>query len=180
MGVTLAGAAAATTPIGQAQVVGAVLHDGVRGTTAPIINAARAVTAAYASVATGDVADLISTLQGVQVTRPWQIPELEWAYACPAGGITDAADAVLAAAAGAGLRRYVTSMTLSNASATATEVVIKDGAAVIWRGHLPANAAMCEIVFGNPLKTTANTALNFACVTAGAAVYVSAQGFTAA
>jgi hypothetical protein len=35
-------------------------------------------------------------------------------------------------------------------------------------------------VFGNPLRTTAATALNFACITTAAAVYVNAQGFTAA
>jgi hypothetical protein len=70
-------------------------------------------------------------------------------------------------------------MQLSNNSAVATEVVLKDGATIIWRGHLPANAPMSEIIFENPLKTTANTALNFACITNGAAVYVNAQGFTA-
>jgi hypothetical protein len=38
---------------------------------------------------------------------------------------------------------------------------------------------MSEVIFENPLKTTANTALNFACITSGAAVYVNAQGYTA-
>ena len=36
-----------------------------------------------------------------------------------------------------------------------------------------------EIVFSNPLRTTANAALNVACITTAAAVYVNAQGFTA-
>jgi len=36
-----------------------------------------------------------------------------------------------------------------------------------------------EIAFYNPLKTTANAALNFACITTGAQVYVNAQGYTA-
>ena len=85
----------------------------------------------------------------------------------------------LVAAAGAGLRRYICSLQLSNNSAVATEVVLKDGATIIWRGHLSANAPMAEIIFENPLRTTANTALNFACITTGAAVYVNAQGFTA-
>jgi hypothetical protein len=178
--VLLAGATAATTPIGQVTAVGAVAHDAVRGTTAPIINAARALSAAYTTVATGDVADLITTLQGVLVTRPWQIPELEWSYAAASGGVVNTTDVPLVAAAGAGLRRYITGLSLSNANATATEVVLKDGATVIWRGHLPANAPMMEVVFENPLRTTAATALNFACITTAAAVYVNAQGFTAA
>ena len=161
------------------QVVGGSAHDAVISGN-PVRVGARAMSAAYATVATGDQADLISTLQGVLVTRPWQIPELEWSYAAAAGGVVNTTDVVLAAAAGAGLRRYITSMTLSNNSATATEVVLKDGATIIWRGHLPANAPMSEVLFQNPLKTTANAALNFACITTAAAVYVNAQGFTAA
>jgi hypothetical protein len=179
LGVILTGATASTTAIGQAVAVGPVAHDGARGTSAPIINAGRAVSAAYTTVATNDVADMITTLQGVQIVRPWQIPELEWAYAAAAGGAINTTDVVLAAAAGAGLRRYINSMQLSNNSAIATEVVLKDGATIIWRGHLPANAPMSEIIFENPLKTTANTALNFACISTGAAVYVNAQGYTA-
>lgn len=145
----------------------------------PIRISARALTAAYGTVTNGSTADLMSTTQGVLTVRPYTIPELEWSYAAAAGGVINTTDVVLAAAAGAGLRRYITSMTLSNNSATATEVVLKDGATVIWRGHLAANAANVEIIFSNPLKTTANTALNFACITTAAAVYVNAQGYTA-
>lgn len=180
LGVILTGATAATTNIGTvtANVAGQAAHDAVISGN-PVRMAARALTAAYASVATGDVADLVSTLQGVLVTRPWQIPELEWSSVAAAGGVINTTDVVLAPAAGAGLRRYICSLQLSNNSAVATEIVLKDGAAIIWRGHLPANAPMSEIIFENPLKTTANTALNFACIATGAAIYVNAQGFTA-
>lgn len=180
LGVVLTGATSTATNIGTvtANVAGQAAHDAVIAGS-PVRVAARAATAAYASVASGDVADLVTTLQGALITRPWQIPELEWAYASAAGGVVNTTDVVLAAAAGAGLRRYVTSLQLSNNSATATEVVLKDGATIIWRGQLPANAPLAEIVFANPLKTTANTALNFACLTTAAAVYVNAQGYTA-
>ncbi len=180
LGVILTGATAATTNIGTvtANVAGQAAHDAVISGN-PVRMAARALTAAYASVATGDVADLVSTLQGVLVTRPWQIPELEWSSVAAAGGVINTTDVVLAPAAGAGLRRYICSLQLSNNSAVASEIVLKDGAAIIWRGHLPANAPMSEIIFENPLKTTANTALNFACIATGAAIYVNAQGFTA-
>jgi len=153
-------------------------HDAVI-TGAPVRLAGRALSAAYATVATGDTADLMTTLQGVLTTRPYTIPELEWSYASAAGGVVNTTDVVLAAAAGAGLRRYIVSMGLSNNSATATEVVLKDGATVIWRGHLPANAPNLHIDFGTPLRTTANAALNFACITTAAAVYVNAQGYIA-
>lgn len=168
-----------STNVTASGITGNVAHDtAISG--APVRIAGRAISAAYTTVSTGDVADLVTTLQGVIVTRPWQIPELEWSYASAAGGVINTADVVLAAAAGTGLRRYITSMTLSNNSATATEVVLKDGATIIWRGHLPGNAGNVSISFQNPLKTTANAALNFACITTAAAVYVNAQGFTAA
>ena len=153
-------------------------HDAVIS-GAPVRIAGRALAAAYATVATGDTADLMTTLQGVLTVRPYTIPELEWSYASAAGGVINTTDVVLSAAAGAGLRRYIVSMGLSNNSATATEVVLKDGATIIWRGHLPANAPNLHIDFGTPLRTTANAALNFACITTAAAVYVNAQGYTA-
>ncbi|MHB8973304.1 MAG: hypothetical protein ACYC3X_24060 [Pirellulaceae bacterium] len=122
----------------------------------------------------------MTTLQGVQIVKPWQIPELEWSYAAAAGGIVNTTDVALAAAAGAGLRRYITSLQVKNTNATATELVLKDGATVIWRGHVAANMTATDTIeFANPLRTTANTALNVACITTGAAVYVNAQGYTA-
>lgn len=171
-----------STPSGTSSqsVQGPTAHDAVVSGN-PVRLAGRALSAAYTTVATGDVADLITTLQGVLVTRPFQIPELEWSCAAASGGVVNTTDVTLAAAAGAGLRRYITSIQLKNANDVATEVVLKDGATVIWRGHVSASMGSTEeIVFTNPLKTTANTALNFACITTGAQVYVNAQGYTAA
>lgn len=170
------------TPTGTSSqsVQGPTAHDAVVSGN-PVRLAGRALSAAYTTVATGDVADLITTLQGVLVTRPFQLPELEWSYAAASGGITNTTDVALVSAGGAGLRRYITSIQLKNANATATEVVLKDGTTVIWRGHVSASMGSTEeIIFSNPLKTTANTALNFACITTGAQVYVNAQGYTAA
>lgn len=154
-------------------------HDAAIAGT-PVRIAGRALSAAYATVSTGDTADLMTTLQGVLTTRPYTIPELEWSYASAAGGIVNTTDVALAAAAGAGLRRYIKSLQLQNTAATATEVVLKDGATVIWRGYLAASAtALLNVDFACPLKTSANAALNFACITTAAAVYVNAQGYTA-
>ena len=167
------------TGIASLNVQGPAAHDAVV-TGNPVRVGGRALSAAYATVATGDIADLVTTLQGVLVTRPWQIPELEWSYVSAAGGIVNTTDVPLAGAAGAGLRRYITSMQLKNINATATEVVLKDGSTIIWRGHVSASMTTSEeVVFNNPLKTSANAALNVACITTAAAVYVNAQGFTA-
>jgi hypothetical protein len=133
------------------------------------------------AVTSGRVVDLLATLIGALVSKPFSIPEADWQYAGAAGGITGTADVVLKAAAAAGIRNYVTSIDLRNAHATvATEVVIKDGSAVIWRQLLPAAmAAPVNIVFPTPLRGSAATAVNFACLTTGAQVYVNAQGYAA-
>jgi hypothetical protein len=160
-------------------VVGPAAHDAAISGN-PLRLAGRALTANYATVATGDTADLVTTLVGALVVRPFAIPELDWIAAAPSGGIVNTTDVVLAAAAGAGLRRYMTGLQIRNASASvATEIVIKDGATVIWRGQAPLNSDPENIVFPTPLKTAANAALNVACITTGAQVYVNAQGYTA-
>jgi hypothetical protein len=133
------------------------------------------------AVTTARGVDLLATLIGALVTKPYAIPEADWQYAAAAGGIINTTDVVLRAAAAAGIRNYVTSIDVRNAHATvATEVVIKDGATVIWRQLLPAAmASPVEITFPTPLRGTAATAMNVACITTGAQVYVNAQGFVA-
>lgn len=146
----------------------------------PIRGGGRARTANVAAVAQDDATDLVTTLVGVQIVKDFSIPELDWSAAAPAGGLTALTDQVLAAAAGAGLRRYMTGLQIRNASASvATEVVIKDGATIIWRGQFPINSPIEDVYFASPLKSSANAALNAACLTTGAAVYVNAQGYTA-
>lgn len=101
----------------------------------------------------------------------------DWTFACTAA-IAVTSDVVVQAAAGAGVRNYVTAMQITNNSATATEIVLKDGSTVIWRGYVGASMLTpVQFIFKTPLRTTANAALNFACITVGAGVYISAQGF---
>ena len=178
-GQSVAGQAIGVQTTNTVLVQGAIAHDSNMNGN-PVRVGARAVNAAYTTVANNDAADLITTLQGVLVTRPWQIPELEWSYAAVAGGIVNTTDVVLAAAPAAGLRRYVTSIQVQNAGAVATDLLLKDGATTIWRCFCPANMPLTEISFDNPLKATAATALNAACSVTGSAIYVNAQGFTAA
>lgn len=123
------------------------------------------------------------TTNGAVVNRQFAIPELDWSYAALTGGIINTTDVTVKAAAGAGLRNYVTGLNCTNAAAAvATEVVLKDGATVIWRGYLglvAQGSAMIAVAFPTPLKSTANTALNVAAITTAAAVYCNLQGYTA-
>lgn len=165
--------------VGINQVVGAAAHDAAI-TGNPVRTAGRALTANYTAVASGDTADITTTLVGAQIIKPFSIPEADWQYAAASGGIINTTDVVARAAGAAGIRNYVTGLQLRNVSAVSTEVVIKDGATVIWRDFMPANnATPREVVFQTPLKGTAATALNIACVTTGAAVFANLQGYQA-
>jgi hypothetical protein len=132
-----------------------------------------------AAAASGRLMTLLGTLVGALVNKPFSIPELDWSYAGPIAGLTTAADTAARAAAGAGIRNYVTALQVQNASATATEFQIKDGATVIWRCLLPANSSFLDITFPSPLKGTANTALNIQAVTAASVVVANLQGYAA-
>lgn len=100
-----------------------------------------------------------------------------WSSTGPA--LTTTADRVLLPAQGGTLRGYLCGLQMANAGNTATEIVVKDGASVLWRFFLRAGAEGSNVGFVQPLRTSANTALGFACLTAGAAVYVNAQGYVA-
>jgi len=111
-----------------------------------------------------------------------------WSYAAASGGIANTTTAVtIAAAAGAGLRNYLTGLQIfSDTLGTATEIAIRDGASgtVLWRGKIGTGGAFvgAEIKFTCPLKGTANTLMEFVTLTASGtgSVYVNAQGYTAA
>ncbi|HWH69182.1 MAG TPA: hypothetical protein VNT26_07340 [Candidatus Sulfotelmatobacter sp.] len=162
-----------------ATAAGQTAHDGVISGS-PVRIGARAITSNYAAVASGDAADLISTLVGALITKPYAIPELDWSYGSSTA-VINTSDVALKAAGAAGIRNYLTGLQLMNSNATGTAVVVKDGAStVIWAGYLPANmTAPLVVQFATPLKGTAATAMNFACLTTAAAVYVSAQGYQA-
>lgn len=164
-----------------AQVVGAVAHDGaVSGN--PVRTAGRGLSADYTAVASGDVADFITTLTGKQVTYPYALPGSTWNYAAASGGITNTTGVTAKAAAGAGVRNYVTSAQVINGHAsTATDVQIRDGASgtVLWRGFAQAAGGGVSAYFDPPLRGTANTLVEVACGTTATATYFNLQGFTA-
>lgn len=164
---------------------GAAAHDGaVSGN--PVRIAGRALTANYTAVATGDTADLVTTLVGALVQKPYSIPEADWTYAAATGGISNTTTAVtFKAAAAAGIRNYITGLDIFHESlTTATELAIRDGAAgtVIWRTKIQTGAAgRIHIQFITPLKGTAATLLEVVTLTAsgGGAVFFNAQGYIA-
>lgn len=169
---------AVTVASGALTASGSAAHDAAISGN-PVRIGGRAVSANYTAVATGDVADLITTLVGALVQKPYSIPEGDWTYAGPAAGLTTGSDQAIQAAAGAGLRRYVTNLSIQNNSATATLFELKDGTTVIWRCQCTANMPIIDVQFPTPLRTAANAALNAQAVTAASVVIVNMQGYTA-
>jgi hypothetical protein len=168
-------------------VQGPIAHDAAISTRNAERISGRARTTNYAAVTASDnMADFTSTMVGAQIVKPFSIPEEEWQYAAAAAGIVNTTTAVtFKAAAGAGIRNYITSIQIqSETLGVATEVAIRDGAAgtVIWRTKLSTTAQPLDpIVFASPLKGTANTLLEVVTLTASVtgAVYFNAQGYQA-
>lgn len=159
-------------------VVGAGTHSAA-SSGAPVRVAGRVNTTSDITLVSGDTSDLFITSAGQLVVKQYATAEVDWQYASLAGGIVNTADVAVKVAAGASVRNYVTALQFKNTNAVATELVVKDGSTVIWRGLAAANMT-CDtvIVFPTPLKGTANTAVNVACITTGAAVYVNIQGYS--
>jgi len=133
------------------------------------------------AVASADATKALGTLLGKQVMLPFAIPASTLQYAAATSGITNTSDVAAVAAAGSGIRNYITGVQVINGHATvSTEVVIKDGSTVIWRGFAQAAGGGCAAKFSPPLRGTANTAINVANITTGSATYFNLQGFVAA
>lgn len=160
-----------------------VTGSGAHGSTisgSPIRVGLRARSTIPTAVSNDQTTDAMATLHGAVVVKPYSIPEADWQYAAAAGGIVNTTDVVAKAAGAAGIRNYITGLHLRNSSAVATEFVVKDGATVIFRTQLPASMAFdIPVTFPTPLRGTAATAVNLACVTTGAAVYANVQGYQA-
>lgn len=152
----------------------------------PVRLGGRALTANYTAVATGQTADLTTTLVGALIQKPYAIPEADWQYAAAASGIVNTTTAVtVRAAQAAGIRNYITGIQImAQPLGAATELAVRDGAAgtVIWRTHIPAGGLpTTDINFPTPLRGTAATLLEVVTLTASVtgAVYFNAQGYSA-
>lgn len=129
----------------------------------------------------GDASDVFITTAGQIAQKPYGTAENDWQYAAAAGGITaSTADVAIKAAGAASIRNYITSVSIaSEPLVAATELVIKEGATVIWRTKIPTTGmVLTHIEFPTPLKGAAATALNVATLTSNVgAVYFNAQGY---
>lgn len=166
---------------GAAEVQGEVAHDAAISGN-PVRLAGRGITADYTAVATGDTADLITTVLGKQVVVLGAIPDNTWSYAAAAGGLVTTTGVTVKAAGAAGVRNYVKSIQVINShQTTSTEIVVRDGAAgtVIHRGWAQAAGGGYTATFDPPLRGSTATLVEIAEVTTTgtAGVLVSLQGY---
>jgi hypothetical protein len=130
-------------------------------------------TPASITSAVGDYSPFAVDSEGKQLISGSGSPETAWQARV---GLTTTSDVQLRAAPGAGIRTYVTDLVLENTSATATRVLIKDGATSILSVTL-AGGSNLIIPLRTPLKLTANTILNAAPGTAVTDVTITVVGF---
>lgn len=121
---------------------------------------------------------------GQLIMIPYADSASSWQATSGVTALATTTSTAMKTAAGAGVRNYLTSLSVVNSSATvSTTVTVLDGATVIWTGYLPALAASQAsapvfITFPVALRGTANTAMNIQLGTAGAAVYWASNGYT--
>jgi hypothetical protein len=120
-------------------------------------------------------------------TKPFHTDGRDWSYVPAEAGITNTTTAVtIKAAAGAGLKNYITAIQIATSAAlqTATVLAIRDGAAgtVLWRLPLTTtvNTGGFSFTFPTPLRGSDNKLLEVVTLTANGtgAIYFNAQGYT--
>ncbi len=99
-------------------------------------------------VADGDTTDLYAGVDGVQITRPHcNLEDIVSGVAA----ITDGSSTSVIASAGAGVKVYITSVVISNSSATAVTVDLRDGAAGTVKATYPVPANTAGVVHSLPV-----------------------------
>lgn len=158
---------------------GDVAHDAADSGN-PVKVGGKAVSAEPAAVTANDRANIITDLVGKLITLPYANPE-NFVSGAITSAMTGTTSTSLLAAPAAGLRNYITQITVSNSHATVgTDVVIQDGSGGTTLYVIPAAAVYggAVLTFPVPLRQpTTATAIFCANVTTGASTKVSASGY---
>jgi hypothetical protein len=145
------------------------------GDTGVMMLAVRKDTAAASSGTSGDYEPLQTTATGaLRVADVDSVP-----LSSLVSGVltnTDGASTAVIAAQGSGVITYLTDITITNSSASAVMVEIKDGTTAKWRANIPAGLGITHR-FSSPLVGTANTAWNLDAASATSTLYASFSGF---
>lgn len=146
----------------------------------PIKVGAKAISAEITAVTANDRSNLHTDLAGKLLVLPYANPE-NFVSGAITSAMTGTTSTSLIAAPAAGLRNYITQITVSNAHATVgTDIAIQDGSGGTTLYTIPAAAVYggAVVTFPTPLRQpTTATAIFCANVTTGASTKVSASGY---
>lgn len=135
------------------------------------------------AVTNADRVDFVADLVGKQIVLPYANPE-NFVSGCISSAMTGTTSTSLIAAPAAGLRNYITQITVSNSHATVgTDILIQDGSGGTTLYVIPAAAVYggAVLTFPTPLRQpTTATAIYCANVTTGSSTKVSASGYKGA
>jgi hypothetical protein len=153
---------------------GAVAHDSADSGNPIKVGAKAAATLSTATlVAAADRTDMIGDLDGALIVRGDRaLGDLVSGNASN----TDGTSTSVLASGGAGVKHYITDVTITNTSASNIYVELKDNTTVKWTFPVPANGGVTHH-FASPLAGTAATAWNFDPSAAASTVYCSVAGF---
>jgi hypothetical protein len=178
-GVVTVQGAASMTPV----FVGGNVATNVAVGANPVNNGAQAVSAENSAVTTGRMVQLVADLVGKLIVLPYANPE-NFVSGVTSGQMTATTSTTCVAAPAAGLRNYITTITVSNSHATVpTDVLIQDGNTGTTLWVVPAAAAQggAVVTFPTPLRQpTTATAIFVQNVTTGASTKASIAGYKGA
>jgi hypothetical protein len=178
---------AVTQPVSMATntPVGTIAHDSA-DSGAPIKFGGRARSSEIGAVTSDDRVDAIFDLVGKQIVLPYANPE-NFVSGTITSAMTGTTSTSLMAAPASGLRNYITSITVSNASTTVpTDILVQDGSGGTTLYVLPCpigtgtgtGTSGATFTFPTPLRQpTTATAIFVANVTTGSSTKVSASGY---
>jgi hypothetical protein len=154
---------------------GGVAHDSVDSGN-PIKIGGRAVAGLSGAtlVAAADRTDLVTDTGGQLLVRKTPLEDIVTGVLAN----TDGASTSVIAAQGAGVKTYITDVTIANSSATNVTVDLRDGTAgsVKWTFPVPANGGVTHR-FETPLPFSANTAVAADASAAATTITISLGGF---
>ncbi len=173
---SVAGTSIVTAGVAGTQAVGGNVATNVAIGTNPINTGAQAVSSENSAVTTARMVQLVADLVGKLIVLPYANPE-NFVNGTTAA-ITDTTSTAVISAQAAGVRTYLTQITVTNSHATVgTFVKILDGATIIHEGYAAAAGGGYTATFPTPLRGTAATAINCQPVTTGANVIASMSGY---
>lgn len=162
------------------RVTGGAAASGAAASGNPIRIGARVITADQTAEASGDVNDLLADELGKLLVLPYGHPS-SYVNGASAGDITNTTASAVIAAQGAGIRVYVTQVTVTNSHATVgTFVNVLEGTNVIFVGYAAPLGGGFTATFPTPLRGGANAAINIQAVTTGASFRGAVSGYKAA